>query len=54
LKIILILQQETLLEFFIKGVHLLEVTRLYAIIEVLCGGGIAWEMVALEPTITQN
>jgi homoserine O-acetyltransferase len=53
LKIILILQQETLLEFY-KGIQLLEVTKLYAIIGGSVGGGIAWEMVALEPTITQN
>lgn len=39
---------------FIKGIHLLEVTRLYAIIGGSVGGGIAWEMVALEPTITQK
>ncbi|WP_255493161.1 alpha/beta fold hydrolase [Flavobacterium sp. SOK18b] len=39
---------------FIKGIHLLEVTRLFAIIGGSVGGGIAWEMVALEPTITQK
>jgi homoserine O-acetyltransferase len=33
---------------------LLEVTKLYAIIGGSVGGGIAWEMVALEPTITKN
>lgn len=39
---------------FIKGIQLLEVTKLYAIIGGSVGGGIAWEMVALEPTITQK
>lgn len=39
---------------FIKGIHLLEVTNLYAIVGGSVGGGIAWEMVALEPKITQK
>ena len=39
---------------FIKGIQLLEVTKLYAIIGGSIGGGIAWEMVALAPTITQK
>ena len=39
---------------FIKGIQLLEVIKLYAIIGGSVGGGIAWEMVALEPTITQK
>ncbi|MFV8352326.1 alpha/beta fold hydrolase [Flavobacterium sp. XS2P14] len=38
---------------FIKGIQLLDVAKLYAIIGGSVGGGIAWEMVALEPTITQ-
>ncbi|MCF6141686.1 alpha/beta fold hydrolase [Flavobacterium sp. K77] len=39
---------------FIEGLQLLEVTKLYAIIGGSVGGGIAWEMVALEPIITQK
>nr|WP_314838333.1 alpha/beta fold hydrolase [uncultured Flavobacterium sp.] len=39
---------------FIIGIQLLEVTRLYAIIGGSVGGGIAWEMVALAPTVTQK
>ncbi len=39
---------------FIEGIQLLEVKKLYAIIGGSVGGGIAWEMVALEPKITQH
>ena len=39
---------------FIEGIQLLEIKKLYAIIGGSVGGGIAWEMVALEPKITQH
>jgi homoserine O-acetyltransferase len=39
---------------FIKGLEALEIQELYAIIGGSVGGGIAWEMLALAPQITQN
>ena len=39
---------------FIEGIRFLEIKQLYAIIGGSVGGGIAWEMVALEPKITQH
>ena len=39
---------------FIEGIDFLEIKKLYAIIGGSVGGGIAWEMVALKPKITQH
>lgn len=39
---------------FIEGINFLEIKKTYAIIGGSVGGGIAWEMVALEPKITQH
>ena len=39
---------------FIAGIRFLEIKKLYAIIGGSVGGGIAWEMVASEPKITQH
>lgn len=39
---------------FLKGIETLEIEQLYAIIGGSVGGGIAWEMLALEPNITEN
>lgn len=39
---------------FIDGIKFLQIRQLYAIIGGSVGGGIAWEMVALEPKITQH
>lgn len=39
---------------FIDGIKCLQIRQLYAIIGGSVGGGIAWEMVALEPKITQH
>ncbi|RTY65881.1 alpha/beta fold hydrolase [Flavobacterium sp. LB2P53] len=39
---------------FIEGIRVLDIKKLYAIIGGSVGGGIAWEMVALEPKITQH
>lgn len=39
---------------FIEGILFLEIKQLFAIIGGSVGGGIAWEMVALEPKLTQN
>ena len=39
---------------FLKGIKDLHIQQLYAIIGGSVGGGIAWEMLALEPNITQN
>ena len=39
---------------FIKGLETLKIDDLYAIIGGSVGGGIAWEMLALAPEITQN
>lgn len=39
---------------FIQGAHLLEINDLFALIGGSVGGGIAWEMLALKPKMTQN
>ncbi|KIO53736.1 homoserine acetyltransferase [Flavobacterium hibernum] len=39
---------------FIKGLEALNITQLHTIIGGSVGGGIAWEILALEPNITQN
>ena len=39
---------------FLQGIKALQIQQLYAIIGGSVGGGIAWEMLALEPNITQN
>ncbi|MDR7208214.1 alpha/beta fold hydrolase [Flavobacterium piscis] len=39
---------------FLEGVKTLNIVQLYTIIGGSVGGGIAWEMLALEPNITQN
>ncbi len=39
---------------FLKGLEILGVSKLYAIIGGSLGGGIAWEMAALQPTISQH
>ncbi|WP_350292998.1 bifunctional aspartate kinase/homoserine dehydrogenase I [uncultured Croceitalea sp.] len=39
---------------FLKGLQQLEVSRLFAIIGGSLGGGIAWEIAALNPTITEH
>ncbi|SFE87388.1 alpha/beta fold hydrolase [Flavobacterium xueshanense] len=39
---------------FIEGINFLEIKKTYAVIGGSVGGGIAWEMVALEPKITQH
>ena len=39
---------------FIEGLRILKIEQLYAIIGGSVGGGIAWEMAALEPKITQH
>ena len=39
---------------FIEGIRFIEIKKLYAIIGGSVGGGIAWEMVVLEPKITQH
>lgn len=39
---------------FTQGLEFLEIQQVYAIIGGSVGGGIAWEMLALEPNITQN
>ncbi|MFV8360585.1 alpha/beta fold hydrolase [Flavobacterium sp. LS1P3] len=39
---------------FIEGIRFLKIKQLYAIIGGSVGGGIAWELVALEPKITQH
>ena len=41
-------------KLFLEGIKLLKIQQLYAIIGGSVGGGIAWEMVALEPKITQH
>jgi len=41
-------------KIFIAGIQFLEIKKLYAIIGGSVGGGIAWEMVALKPKITQH
>jgi len=39
---------------FLTGLELLEILELYAIIGGSLGGGIAWEMAAIQPKITKN
>ncbi len=39
---------------FIEGIKYLKIKQLFALIGGSVGGGIAWEMVALEPKLTQN
>lgn len=39
---------------FLEGIRTLNIAEVYAIIGGSVGGGIAWEMLALEPNITQN
>ncbi|WP_248907529.1 alpha/beta fold hydrolase [Flavobacterium sp. K5-23] len=39
---------------FLQGIQLLQINQLYAIIGGSVGGGIAWEMIALEPKSTQH
>lgn len=39
---------------FIKGIEFLNIDQLYAIIGGSVGGGIAWEILALEPQITKH
>lgn len=41
-------------KIFLEGIKILNIEKLYAIIGGSVGGGIAWEMVALEPKITQH
>ncbi|PRZ26558.1 alpha/beta fold hydrolase [Flavobacterium granuli] len=41
-------------QLFIQGIQFLEIDQLYALIGGSVGGGIAWEMLALEPKITQH
>jgi homoserine O-acetyltransferase len=41
-------------QLFNQGIKVLQIAQLYAIIGGSVGGGIAWEMAALEPKITQN
>ncbi|MBW1654367.1 alpha/beta fold hydrolase [Flavobacterium quisquiliarum] len=39
---------------FIEGVKTLNIEKLFAVIGGSVGGGIAWEILALEPSITEN
>ncbi|WP_289664704.1 alpha/beta fold hydrolase [Flavobacterium panacagri] len=39
---------------FIKGIKTLNIEKLFAVIGGSVGGGIAWEILALEPSITEN
>ena len=41
-------------KIFLEGIKILKIQQLYAIIGGSVGGGIGWEMVALEPKITQH
>ena len=41
-------------KLFIEGIKVLEIKQLYAIIGGSVGGGIAWEIAALEPKITKH
>jgi homoserine O-acetyltransferase len=41
-------------QIFLKGIQLLEISKLFAIIGGSLGGGIAWEMVAINPKITEH
>jgi homoserine acetyltransferase len=44
---------EILLEFLLKG-YVLKIDTLFALIGGSVGGGIAWEILALEPKLAQN
>lgn len=39
---------------FLKGLELLQITRLYAIIGGSLGGGVAWEMATVNPQLTEH
>ncbi len=39
---------------FVEGIKALQIEKLFAIIGGSVGGGIAWEILALEPNITEN
>ncbi len=41
-------------EIFYKGLQILGIAKLFALIGGSIGGGIAWEMAALYPTLTEN
>ena len=41
-------------EIFYKGLQILGITKLFALIGGSIGGGIAWEMAALYPNLTEN
>ncbi|MEM9144097.1 MAG: aspartate kinase, partial [Bacteroidota bacterium] len=41
-------------QMFLKGLELLKIDRLFAIIGGSLGGGVAWEMAALDPAVTQH
>lgn len=41
-------------KIFLEGIKILKINQLYALIGGSVGGGIAWEMVALDPKITQH
>jgi homoserine O-acetyltransferase len=41
-------------KIFLQGLKQLQISQLYAVIGGSVGGGIAWEMIALEPKITQH
>ena len=41
-------------QIFLKGLEHLRIEKLFALIGGSLGGGIAWEMAAIHPTITQN
>jgi len=41
-------------EIFLKGLEMLKIQKLFAIIGGSLGGGIAWEMAALRPKLTQH
>jgi homoserine acetyltransferase len=40
--------------FFIEGLRVLKIDTLFALIGGSVGGGIAWEILALEPKLAQN
>ena len=41
-------------EIFYQGLQILGIVKLFALIGGSIGGGIAWEMAALYPTLTEN
>jgi homoserine O-acetyltransferase/O-succinyltransferase len=41
-------------KLFIQGLEFLNIKKLYALIGGSIGGGIAWEMIALQPTIAEH